>query len=303
MMQFAYTPYRHKFRQPLLTSHGLWAVREGIIVTLTDDEGNSESGEIAPIPWFGSETLNDAISWCKNIGGSISIERILDIPSSLPACQFGCGGALMMLNRSLLPVESPVELCGLLPTGSAALTAWQPLVDRGYQTFKVKIGVGTDDIEMAIVDRLLIALPTNAKLRLDANGSLDWERAHDWFQWASAHPQIEFIEQPLPVDRVDKMLKLTALYATPIALDESIATYDRVAEIYAAGWRGIYTIKPGIAGFPWRLLELVDKYPIDVVLSSAIETSIGREISLRLAAKIGDNRRAIGFGIENILGD
>ena len=52
--------YRLPFRAPLHTAHGLWTERTGIIVRLSDPEGRSGFGEIAPLTDFGTETLVQA---------------------------------------------------------------------------------------------------------------------------------------------------------------------------------------------------------------------------------------------------
>ncbi len=45
--QFHFTPYRYSFNQPLRTSHGIWRVREGIIITLRDPRKRSSGmGEV-----------------------------------------------------------------------------------------------------------------------------------------------------------------------------------------------------------------------------------------------------------------
>lgn len=87
--QFAFHPYQRQFKRPLKTHHGIWAVREGIILRLTDENKRVSWGEIAPIPWFGSETLEQALDFCQQLPSEITEETIFSIPSELPACQFG----------------------------------------------------------------------------------------------------------------------------------------------------------------------------------------------------------------------
>jgi o-succinylbenzoate synthase len=108
---------------------------------------------------------------------------------------------------------------------------------------------------------------------------------------------IEFIEQPLAVESIDLTIELASKYRTPIALDESVTTLDRLQAVYDRGWRGIYVIKPGIAGFPWRLAELIKNYQLDVVFSSVLETDVGKTAALQLAASLKVDRR-LGFGID-----
>ena len=144
----------------------------------------------------------------------------------------------------------------------------------------------------------MTALPNDAKLRLDANGGLTDVEAEQWLELCSQETQIEFIEQPLAPEAIDRLKELAQKYDTPIALDESVATLDRIEAIYAAGWRGIYVIKPGIAGFPWRLAELITQYQLDVVFSSVMETSVGKAAAFQLASSLKLNR-SMGFGTDD----
>ncbi|HEY9605239.1 MAG TPA: o-succinylbenzoate synthase, partial [Allocoleopsis sp.] len=89
LYQFKFQPYQRRFQRPLATAHGNWEVREGIIVSLVDQTGRVGQGEIAPISWFGSETLEQALAFCLQLPSQIADTEIFSIPSELPACQFG----------------------------------------------------------------------------------------------------------------------------------------------------------------------------------------------------------------------
>jgi o-succinylbenzoate synthase len=255
--QFTYSLYHRRLRQPLHTSHGLWAVRSGIIVRLIDRvSGRSQAGEIAPIHWFGSESLAEAIEWCQSIGDNLTVTQIQQIPDTLPACQFGCGSAALAFDSPPVNISPIPTQSALLPTGAAAIDAWQALAAQGYSTFKWKIGVAPIAEEVAIWQQLMAA------------------------------------------DLFSATINLARTFSTPIALDESVATFPKLQAVYHQGWRGIYVIKPGIAGFPWRLSQFITEHQLDVVFSSVLETSIGRSTAFELAAGL-NLTRAMGFGVEN----
>ncbi|NJM95556.1 MAG: hypothetical protein HC792_04865 [Acaryochloridaceae cyanobacterium CSU_5_19] len=151
----------------------------------------------------------------------------------LPACQFGLGTAWENLSLEAEQISDGLPLCGLLPTGGAALDQWPKLWQQGYRTLKWKIGVTATPREIDLLRDLRACLPADICLRLDANGGLDLSEAHAWLEVADAWGRednshhcasLEYLEQPLPVDQLEAMIALAQEYQTPLALDESVAT-------------------------------------------------------------------------------
>jgi len=316
LYKFEYRAYQRKFKRPLQTSHGIWDIRSGIILRLIDENNRIGWGEIAPLSWFGSETFEQALDFCHQLPANISEEMIFSISAELPACQFGFESAWENLsqvieNSLFLEDKIPKNWCsGLLPTGETALQALPMLWLEGYRTFKWKIGVAAIEEELKIFQQLIQAMHNlcdreKAFLRLDANGGLSYSQAKTWLEACDkvkATPDfsadIEFLEQPLPVTQFQEMVELNAIYATPIALDESAANLDRIQECYSQGWRGIFVIKPAICGSPSQLRKFCQTHNIDAVFSSVFETKIGRQAALNLATQLSLNKRALGFGTD-----
>lgn len=306
--QLDFYPYRRSFKPPLQTSHGSWDVRDGIILCLTDEIGKVSCGEIAPISWFGSETMEQALDFCRQLPAEITAEMIFSVPDDLPACQFGFESAWEGVKEQgsrgageEIFYPSLLTYSGLLPAGEGALQAWETLWNQGYRTFKWKIGVYPMLDEIEIFHTLTQTLPASAKLRLDANGGLGYEDADYWL-WTCERElpvEIEFIEQPLPVEQFEGMQKLSYCYATAIALDESVATLKQLKACHQQGWRGIFVIKAAIAGSPQRLRQFCHEHKIDTVFSSVFETTVGRQAALKLAAELSCQNRAVGFGINH----
>ena len=303
--RFEFRPYQRRFLRSLTTNHGNWNIREGIILCLTDESGKVGWGEIAPISWFGSETLEQALDFCRQLPREITDKIIFSIPDELPACQFGFESAWEW-ESEFFSMPYAQSYSALLPAGEAALNQWETLWQQGYRTFKWKIGVDAIANELKIFESLIHTLPAFTKLRLDANGGLSYEEANLWL-WTCDNLkvngelalEIEFIEQPLPVEQFQQMLELSTSYETAIALDESVATLGQLAACHQQGWRGIFVIKPGIVGSPSRLRKFCHQYQIDTVFSSVFETAIARQAALKLAAELSQNNRAIGFGIDH----
>jgi o-succinylbenzoate synthase len=307
---FEFRPYQRKFVTPVTTSHGIWDIREGIILRLTSETGQVSWGEIAPISWFGSETLKQANYFCHELPKEITDETIFSIPEDLPSCQFGFESAIWGMEGKEWVTPSLLSYSALLPSGEAAIEKCRLLWEQGYRTFKWKIGVEAISRELEIFTLLTQKLPLEAKLRLDANGGLSYEEANTWL-WlcdkvnASQElpVEIEFIEQPLPVEQFQQMLQLCGNYTTAIALDESVATLNQLENCFKQGWQQIFVIKPAIVGSPLRLRQFCLANEIDVVFSSGLETAIGRQNALQLAAELSLHNRAVGFGVSHWFDD
>ena len=313
MVKFAFQTYARKFIKPFVTSHGEWSIRSGILIAITHDNGLVRLGEIVPLPEFGTETLAEAIAFCKSLGNEFNS---LQIPENYSCCQFAfemAGSALAPLGKEgtripedhLFPLILPLpkgdlggSIAGLLPAGAKALDEWEILYLQGTRSFKWKIGVADIVLELKLFKQLCEVLPDDTKLRLDANGGLNLAQAKQWLDKCDRTSKVEYLEQPLGINAFDSMMQLNQNYKTPIALDESIATYTQLEDCYCRGWRGIFVVKPAIAGAPSQLREFCKTHKLDLVFSSVFETPIGRMASLELAQELGTGR-ALGYGTDH----
>ncbi len=305
MVKFAFQAYARKFVKPFVTAHGEWSVRSGILIAITNDNGMVRLGEIAPLPEFGTETLAEAIAFCESLGNEFDA---LQIPENYPCCQFAfemAGSPLVSLTPLIVPLtkgDLGGSSAGLLPAGAKALDEWNILYLQGTRSFKWKIGVADITSELEIFKQLCEVLPDDATLRLDANAGLNLTQAKQWLEQCDRiTSKIEYLEQPLAIHEFDSMLQLNQQYKTPIALDESIATYTQLEDCYNRGWRGIFVVKPAIAGPPSQLRNFCKTHKLDLVFSSVFETAIGRMAGLQLAQELAQEfgtGRALGYGTD-----
>ncbi|MFM7278913.1 MAG: o-succinylbenzoate synthase, partial [Microcystis aeruginosa] len=201
--------YQRPLLRPLQTHHGLWQIREGIIIRLEAEDGRIGWGEIAPLPEFGSETLSAAILFCKSLENPLSITSIFSIPEQFPACQFAFESALEDLSIENQSRElEPKNYSYLLPTGAAVFPSLDDiLAAHKTNTYKWKIAVNSLEQELNLFEKLIDRLPREIKLRLDANGGLSIAESKIWLKIADECQIIEFIEQPLPPSQLEEMLQ------------------------------------------------------------------------------------------------
>ena len=279
--------------KPLITHHGIWSSREGIIITLEDAKGRIGRGEIAPVSWFGSETLSEALAFCQQLPEQVTENLSKEIPSSFPCCQFALESAMFHLDHPLLDEnELNFQYTCLLQAGEKALEQ----LSENAQSYKWKIGVYPIEKEQNIFLDLVQSLAPGCKLRLDANGGLTLAQSRQWLSLLEGYQQIvEFLEQPLAKCEFEAMLQLSKEYNIAIALDESVSGIQQILNSYNRGWRGIYVIKPAIAGSVSKLRQICLDLNLDVVVSTVFETKIGRSMSLYLAKEIANPQRSLGF--------
>jgi O-succinylbenzoate synthase len=301
-------------------------------------------GEIAPLPWFGTETVEAALAFCDRVPCHTTAEALLAVPDDFPACQFGFESALDDVTQQIPRLQPDREnsphrwaalpVSSLLPAGTAAFSVLEatlatlskpqddhpdlrghtqstnhtrskqegechlPLQSAVQCTFKWKIGIADLERELDHVHQFMSVLPATCQLRLDANGGLNFDRAVRWLEAIDHYPNVEFIEQPLPVTDFPQILELSQHYRTPIALDESVASLSQLQTCYDRGWRGIFVIKPAIAGSPAQLSRICQQSDLDTVFSSVFETPIAAKAALQLAARLQKHPRAVGFGVD-----
>ncbi|HEX2851931.1 MAG TPA: o-succinylbenzoate synthase [Opitutaceae bacterium] len=303
---FQFRRYRLPFRAAVRTAHGIWAEREGVIVRLETEAGAVGYGEAAVIPWFGTETADEAEAACRELGNKVDDERLTSVPERLVCLR----NALAAANPAepsadTVPAHKHLGVAALLPAGRAALPEIAPKAEAGFRVFKWKVGVGDVGDELVLLDDVCAALPSGAKLRLDANGAWDRRQAERWLERCAERP-VEFVEQPIAADArgaADILLGLAGDYPTPVALDESLVSGGDVERWIGAGWAGVFVVKPSLfADAPGTLARLAAA-KADVVFSSALETVVGARGALRMAFAWKLGVRALGFGVWPLFAD
>lgn len=132
------------------------------------------------------------------------------------------------------------------------------------------------------------ALGAAGKLRLDANGSWSVDEAFARIK-AYAKYDLEYVEQPCA--SIDELAELRRKLARAgvnvrIAADESIRHSGDPLRVSRAEAADIAVLKVQPLGGVRRCLELAEQIGLSVVVSSALETSVGIRMGLALAAAL-----------------
>jgi len=141
-----------------------------------------------------------------------------------------------------------------------------------------------DALERDLLEQLLQRLPSAARLRLDANGGWDRATADAWGDRLQAERRLEWLEQPLPPADQAGLERLAA--RLPVALDESLRQRPELLALGA--WAGWQVRRPLVEGDPRPLLAALRAGTPRLMLSTALETGIGRRLLQHLAALQSD---------------
>ena len=310
--------YRLPFRAPVRTAHGRWAEREGILLRLESETGAVGFGEAAPIAAFGTESVDEDEAGLRALGEWTNDDAIATLPVRLAGARHALAMAREVgasdptdatapagVSGVAGPARDYVAVAALLPAGRAVLEAIAPRLESGFRVFKWKVGVGDLADELSLLDDVCGALPSGAKLRLDANGAWDRRRAERCLERCAERP-VEFIEQPIAADvrgSADLLLGLAGDFPTPIGLDESLVGEADIERWIGAGWPGVFVVKPTLLGDVASTIARLEKAKAAVVFSSALETAVGARAALRVALHWSGEPRAVGFGVWPLFAD
>ena len=170
----------------------------------------------------------------------------------------------------------------------------------GVQSFKVKVGDNLpEDIARLAKVR---ALAPKAKLRIDVNGN--WDVATAITNLRAIFEDIgplEYVEQPCATIAELRELKEKLKLDIPIAGDEVLR---KAADPFAVDLEGaidILALKVQPLGGIERAHELAEHHKLPVVVSSALESAVGINYGLQLAASLVDLNFDCGLGTGSLL--
>lgn len=174
----------------------------------------------------------------------------------------------------------------------------------GCATAKVKVAEDGEprEAEIARLEAVRDAIGPGGRIRIDSNGRWELEEAEKALRLLDrAAGGLEYAEQPCRT--LDDMAALRRRVAVPIAADELIRHAEDPYEVARAAGADLVVLKVQPLGGITRCLEIADQIGLPVVVSSALESSIGIRAGLALAAALPDLGHACGLGTVSLLAD
>ena len=196
------------------------------------------------------------------------------------------------------PIRDQVEVNATLPNVKTDEVASILKGFQGCTSVKIKINDFLND--HLILKEVLRVIP-KAKFRLDINGGWKLEEAvANLTNYDKEFPgQIDYVEQPC-IDLAD-IKSLRGKVNLKIAVDESIRKFlgsdlTKIREV-----ADIAIIKWAPSGGISASLEIIEKIKLPVVISSALESSVGISHGVALASVVPNLYGACGLGTVSLL--
>jgi len=139
-----------------------------------------------------------------------------------------------------------------------------------YPILKVKMGSDDDrEVLTAVRDT------TRSRIRVDANEGWTLQGARERLEWL-ARLGVEFVEQPLPADRIEDTRELRKRSPLPFFADESVHRAEDIPRL-AGAFDGINIklMKCGGLGEALRMIAVARALGMKVMLGCMIESSLG----------------------------
>ncbi|MBE2896454.1 o-succinylbenzoate synthase [Pasteurellaceae bacterium HPA106] len=260
--------------------------REGLLVHVKCGE-HEGWGEIAPLPEYSAETLEQALvqarAWLEDWSALRCPCEKMSLTGLYPSVAFGLSCAMAELSG---------KLGEAMNTHSAPLCYGDPdelyaKLDKieGEKVAKIKVGLYEANRDGLIADMFLEAIP-DLQLRLDANRVWTLEKARQFAKYVKPEhrARIQFIEEPCKTPQLS--LEFARETGIALAWDESVR--EPHSDVQKNEWVRAIVIKPTLIGSLERCVELVEQAHAQgmlAVISSSIESSFGLTQLARIAAQ------------------
>jgi o-succinylbenzoate synthase len=254
------------FAIPMRTRFRGITVREGALI-----QGPAGWGEFSPFAEYGPR---ESARWLASAIESATVPWPEPVRTRIPV-------------NVTVPAVGP-ERAREIVAASGCLTAKVKVAERGQA-------------EPADIDRVAAvrdALGPAGRIRVDANGGWDVPTAARMLR-ALGQYSLEYAEQPCAT--LEELAELRRYIDIPVAADESIRRADDPLRVRAAGAADIVMVKVQPLGGVRAALRVAEACGLPVVVSSAVDSSVGLAAGVALAAALPELPYACGLATMSLL--
>jgi O-succinylbenzoate synthase len=180
--------------------------------------------------------------------------------------------------------------------------AYEIVAKSGCGTAKVKVADHPESLfeDIARLEAVRDAIGPQGKIRIDANAVWDVDTAVDHIrQLERAAGGLEYVEQPCRT--IEELIAVRRKVDVRIAADESIRRAEDPLKVDVTQAADVAVIKCTPLGGVRRAMRVAEATGLPVVVSSALETSVGLAAQLALAGALPELDFACGLGTLSLL--
>jgi o-succinylbenzoate synthase len=313
--------YEIPFRYPFKAGSLSFTHRRGLLLSLAH-QGVEAWSEAAPLPGYSQESLEEVIELVHiervNISEALLQKTSADWEQWLhdammpPSMAFALESlrADLEAKQKALPLfrylnNQAIERIGLnavvgLASPEETQKRAEAALAEGYRTLKFKLADPTDYIET--FTWLKNTYP-QLNLRFDVNGGWTPTEAGAYLELL-AHLHPEYLEQPLAPGQEAAMAELQAHCPFALAADESARSADDCQHLASLKAAKVWILKPTLMGSfrtLQQVLQLAQAHSIRCVLTTSLESGIGRRLVAALVAAFADIRLDHGLATGGLL--
>lgn len=201
------------------------------------------------------------------------------------------------------PLRTSIPVNATLPAVEAG--AVPEVLERfpGCRTVKVKVAEPGQTLadDLARVAATRAHLGPEGRLRIDANGGWNVDEAEHAIHALAPH-DLEYVEQPCATtDELAQIRSRVKYMGIPIAADESVRKAADPLAVAKAEAADILVIKAQPLGGIHAALRIVAAAGLPVVVSSALDSSVGLSMGAHLAAAVPELEFDCGLGTAALL--
>jgi len=295
-------PYELKLSNPIINSRNKYFLKKGYLVKIKSNEYNGY-GEVAPLDFFSTETIEDIYICYKNFINAINLNTDIPLKNILNLIMKYCKTApslIFGLETALYDIKSReknISLSKYFNLDSSNTVHFSSYYNSNNisnsNRIKIKIGKGSIEDEILKIKSIINDSSNSVKIRLDANRAYDLSDLLLINQSINKN-YIDYIEEPFKDPTLDKYKYIQEHTSLNLGIDETIYLNHNYINFINKKYIDVLVIKPSIYGSYsnfFKLCNIAKKNNIRIILSSSLEGIVGNMATIHLAACINNNEK------------
>ncbi|MBI2743151.1 MAG: o-succinylbenzoate synthase [Chlamydiales bacterium] len=228
--------------------------REGLILELTTEDGRTSFGEVAPLPGWSLETLEEAHAQLINLSAKTPL---------LPSVAFGIEST--KLPSPSLPLKFPISSL-LVGSFRQIMNKAERCAREGVTSVKLKLSTLSEEEASSLIR----TLKNTFSLRIDLNRAWSLDKSLKFFSEFSPE-DFDYIEEPC--SRIEDLFH----FPLPLAVDESLREAPLEYLLKIPQLKALI-FKPTLQGgfkMGKLLAEAAKRHNLDLIFSSSFESGVG----------------------------